>query len=108
MTIRGQGGEDAVLCTSDTTYMMRSVQLSNSVIVVTPPDASSMDMDDDKIVIRDQINEIIELTPVVPKLQKLRALLRGSEYDENAVEEDDESFTNVRIVCSIIDASDAF
>ncbi len=75
---------------------MRTVNLSNSVLVVTPPDASSMDLDDDKLVIRDQVNEIIELTPSVPKLHKLASLLKGSEYDETSVEEDEDD-SNVRL-----------
>lgn len=71
---------------------MRSVVLSNSVLVVTaPPDgASALDFTDDAVVIRDQVNEVIELVPVVPKLHKLETLLRGREYDEGQedIEED--------------------
>ncbi|KAG7449115.1 uncharacterized protein BT62DRAFT_979176 [Guyanagaster necrorhizus] len=87
-TVRGQTGEDAVLCTNDTTYTMRSVVLSNSVLVVTPPNASDLDLSDDSIVIRDQVNEILELAPTVPRLHKLLAMLRGNEYDEQSAEED--------------------
>ena len=58
--------------------------MSNSVLVVTsPPDASdSAEFTEDGVVIRDQVNEIIELTPSVPKLHKLATLLKGREYDE--------------------------
>lgn len=38
--------------------------------------------DGDAIVIRDQLNEIVELMPTVPKLHKLTSLLRGLDYDE--------------------------
>jgi hypothetical protein len=38
-------------------------------------------MDGDPIVIRDQVNEILELVPSVPRLHKLGTLLRGLEYD---------------------------
>ena len=38
--------------------------------------------DGDAIVIRDQLNEIIELMTTVPKLHKLTSLLRGLDYDE--------------------------
>ena len=81
LTIKGQGNEDAVLCTSDKTYNLRSVVLSNSVLVVTRPPIGSVE-DGDAIVIRDQLNEIIELVPTVPKLHKLTSLLKGLEYDE--------------------------
>ncbi|KAK0453541.1 sister chromatid cohesion protein Dcc1 [Armillaria borealis] len=95
-TVRGQTGDDAVLCTNDTTYTMRSVVLSNSVLVVTPPNASDLDFSDDSIVIRDQVNEILELAPTVPRLHKLSAMLRGNEYDEQSAEEDmdDDQETN--------------
>ncbi|KAJ7129580.1 sister chromatid cohesion protein Dcc1 [Mycena epipterygia] len=75
LSIKGQSGEDAVLCTNDATYTIRSVALSNSILVVTSGAA-------DTVVIRDQVNEILELTPAVPKLHKLSALLRGREYDD--------------------------
>ncbi|KII92104.1 hypothetical protein PLICRDRAFT_461184 [Plicaturopsis crispa FD-325 SS-3] len=75
LTIKGASAEDAVLCTSDKTYALRSVVLSNTVLVATRGD-------DDGVVIRDQLNEIIELVPAVPKLYRLNALLRGMEYDE--------------------------
>ena len=80
LTIKGQANEDAVLCTSDKTYNLRSVVLSNSVLVVTRPPIGSME-DGDAIVIRDQLNEIIELVPTVPKLHKLTSLLKGLEYE---------------------------
>ncbi|KAJ7179056.1 sister chromatid cohesion protein Dcc1 [Mycena filopes] len=79
LSIKGQSGEDAVLCTNDTTYTIRSVVLSNSILVVTPPPSSESTAD---VVIRDQVNEVLELTPAVPKLHKLSTLLRGREYDD--------------------------
>jgi sister chromatid cohesion protein DCC1 len=78
---------------------MRSVVLSNSVLVVTsPPNASSAEFSNDDVVIRDQVNEIMELTPSVPKLHKLAALLRGREYDEG---EDDVVPNNLRVRSTI-------
>ncbi|KAJ6515809.1 sister chromatid cohesion protein Dcc1 [Mycena sanguinolenta] len=77
LSIKGQSGEDAVLCTDDATYTVRSVVLSNTILVVTPPPDSP-----GTVVIRDQVNEILELTPAVPRLHKISALLRGREYDD--------------------------
>ncbi|KAJ7498832.1 sister chromatid cohesion protein Dcc1 [Mycena latifolia] len=82
LSIKGQSGEDAVLCTNDATYTIRSVVLSNSILVVTPQSNA------DTVVIRDQVNEILELTPAVPKLHKLSVLLRGREYDDIQDSED--------------------
>ena len=44
--------------------------------------------------IRDQLKEIIELTPSVPKLHKLSRVLKDRQYDEG-LEEDDEDDTVV-------------
>ncbi|KAG2078863.1 hypothetical protein BDR04DRAFT_996880 [Suillus decipiens] len=76
--IKGHPTEDAVLCTSEKTYSVRSVVLSNTVLVVTP----SRSDPDGTVHIRDQLHEILELAPVVPKLHKLSILLRDMEYDE--------------------------
>ncbi|KAJ7638890.1 hypothetical protein FB45DRAFT_904169 [Roridomyces roridus] len=78
LCIKGHSGDDAVLCTDENTYSIRSVALSNSVLVVTPSDT-------DTVVISDQVNEILELTPAVPKLQKLTTLC------ENPPEEEEEA-----------------
>ena len=74
--IKGNPSEDAVLCTDDKTYSIRSVSLSNSVLVVTPGEAQ------DQIVIRDTGHELLQVAPVLPKVHKLVGLLRGREYDE--------------------------
>ncbi|KAI0356391.1 hypothetical protein OH77DRAFT_1589352 [Trametes cingulata] len=91
-TIKGASEEDAVLCTADKTYTVRSVVLSNSVLVVTrdPADADADDVDApvEDIVIRDQLSEVIELVPSVPRLHRLNAHLRGREYDEGHEDED--------------------
>ncbi|RPD63626.1 hypothetical protein L227DRAFT_591615 [Lentinus tigrinus ALCF2SS1-6] len=91
-TIKGATDEDAVLCTADKTYTVRSVVLSNSILVVTSDPSTSHTEDDDEpvqeIFIRDQLNEVIELVPSVPRLHKLNSLLRGREYDEGHEDED--------------------
>lgn len=109
LVVKGQPGEDAVICTVDKTYSMRTVGLSNSVLVVTPPqDAFASKFTDNGVVIRDQLNEIIELAPIVPKLHKLSTLLRGREYDEEHDEDASStpSFT-YQDARELIQASDA-
>lgn len=69
--------------------------MSNTLLVVTPvPDDCASQFADDAIVIRDQLKEIIELTPSVPKLHKLSRLLKDRQYDAG-LEEDDEDSDNV-------------
>jgi sister chromatid cohesion protein DCC1 len=84
---------------------MRSVVLSNSVLVVTPsPDASLAKFSDDGVVIRDQVNEVIELTPSVPRLHRLATLLRGGEYDEGQEHNDVPDNLGVRsVIHAIVD-----
>lgn len=100
LKVKGQANEDAVLCTNDKTFTMRSVMLSNSVLVVTsPPDGSS----DYGVVIRDQVSEIMELTPSVPKLHKLAITSRGREYDEGQEDDDVQADDQgVRLLISIV------
>jgi len=84
LTIKGHPDEDAVLCTADKTYALRSVVLSNSILVATAP--SSCERHD--VVIRDQLSEIVELTLSIPKLHKLSGMLKGMEYDETEEQSD--------------------
>jgi sister chromatid cohesion protein DCC1 len=81
--IKGHTSDDAVLCTSDKTYALRSVVLSNTTLVVTSEYAPG------HVVIRDQLNELLELVPVIPKLHKLTSLLRGMEYDDSNLQADE-------------------
>jgi hypothetical protein len=89
VTIKGGPEDNAVLCTSNKTYNIRSVTLSNSVLVVSPrPDVD--DGGEDQVVIQDSLSELLELVPAVPKLYRMNVLLRGHEWEEG--QEDEESF----------------
>ncbi|KAH9961376.1 sister chromatid cohesion protein Dcc1 [Russula dissimulans] len=93
LTIKGGPEDDAVLCTSDRTYNIRSVTLSNSVFVVCPsPDVGASDK---QVVIQDSLNELLELVPAVPKLHRMNVLLKEHEWEEGH-EEDDESFSKAK------------
>lgn len=95
-TIKGDSQDDAVLCTANKTYAVRSVVLSNLVLVVTRAPETN---DQDTVVIRDQVQEILEIAPCLPKLQKLGTLLRGMDYDEGQedVEMDEDEDGPVRL-----------
>ncbi|GJE95859.1 sister chromatid cohesion protein Dcc1 [Phanerochaete sordida] len=88
LVIKGTQNEDAVLCTREKTYTVRSVVLSNSVLVVTSPLDVLEDAGED-IVIRDTIHEVLEVVPTLPRLQRLTGMLRGREYDEGHEEDED-------------------
>jgi len=82
---------------------MRSIGLSNTVLVVTPvPDVCASDFAEDVLIIRDQLNEIIELVPAVPKLHKLAAVIRDRQYgegQEDDMEQDENAVCRFRRVC---------
>ncbi|KAH9924475.1 uncharacterized protein B0H18DRAFT_1119996 [Fomitopsis serialis] len=92
-SIKGNPDEDAVLCTADKTHTIRSIALSNSVIVATAGDREDTSTDEasysTSVEVRNQLNEILELVPSVPRLHKLHVLLRGKEYDEGQEGDDD-------------------
>lgn len=94
LAIKGGADNDAVLCTSDRTYNIRSVTLSNSVLVITPP--PDADGNSDRVVIQDSLSELLELVPTVPRLHRLNTLLKEHEWEEGH-EEEDENFGAVGI-----------
>lgn len=83
LCIKGNINEDAVLCSKDKTYAIRSLILSNSVLVVSPA------LEENRLIIRDERHEILEVMPTVPRLHKLGGLLRGREYDEGHESEEE-------------------
>ena len=87
--IKGGPEDDAVLCTSDRTYNIRSVTLSNSVLVMSP--VSHNDGGEDQVVIQDSLNELLELVPAVPKLHRMNVMLQEHEWEEGHEDEEDES-----------------
>ncbi|KAI9442354.1 sister chromatid cohesion protein Dcc1 [Lactarius indigo] len=89
LAIKGGADEDAVLCTSERTYNIRSVVLSNSIMVISPP--AGADGNSDQVVIQDSLNELLELVPTVPRLHRLNTLLKEHEWEEGH-EEEDENF----------------
>jgi sister chromatid cohesion protein DCC1 len=87
LAIKGGPEDDAVLCTSDRTYNIRSVTLSNSVLVVSPcPDVGASEH---RVVVQDSLNELLELVPAIPRLHRLNALLKEHQWEEGHEEEDD-------------------
>lgn len=78
LSIKGKEGDDAVICTANKTYALRTVHVSNSMIVATGSGSSAS-----QLILGDEIHEIMEMLPSVPKLERLNALLKGSEYGED-------------------------
>jgi sister chromatid cohesion protein DCC1 len=100
--IKGGPEGDAVLWTSDKTYNIRSVTvtLSNTVLSVSP--SPHIDGSENQVVIQDNLNELLELVPAVPKLHRMNVLLEEHEWEEGHKEEEDESL-NFRAESTRID-----
>lgn len=95
LTIKGRRNDDAVFCTPSSTYAIKSIAVSNTVAVVTSPSQTSPkkqfvpstpighmpSVGEHDLVIRDQLHEYLELVPIVPRLEQLDSLLRGTVYE---------------------------
>ncbi|RUS28396.1 sister chromatid cohesion protein Dcc1 [Jimgerdemannia flammicorona] len=79
LSIKGLPDDDAVLCTNDTTYAVRNVQLSNSLLLISP---SSDNTDDSEQTwsVHDNLSSIIELVRCLPRLERLNYLLDTNLY----------------------------
>jgi Sister chromatid cohesion protein Dcc1 len=84
--IKGGSVDDAVQFTSDKTYNIRSVTLSNSVLLVSP--SPQIDGSESQVVIQDRLNELLGLVSAVPKPYRMNILLKKHEWKEG--HEDDE------------------
>ena len=65
-----------------------TVTLSNSVLLVSP--GPSIDGSEHHVVIQDNLIELLELVPVVPKLYRMNVLLKEHEWEEGHEEEEEE------------------
>lgn len=89
LCIKGLPDDDAVLCTSESTFAIREVQLSNSLLLVSPLPHSDINQpmltEDDSAApeiwsVQDNLSSTIELTPCLPRLERLNELLGASMY----------------------------
>ncbi|KAG8746962.1 hypothetical protein FRC10_002761 [Ceratobasidium sp. 414] len=98
ITIRGQPDDDAVFCTQDKTYALRSVTLSNNFLIVSAASGSALgskSVETNDLVITGEAAEILELVPTVPRLENILSHLKGCEYhDDESDEETYESNVN--------------
>ncbi|KAI8916622.1 sister chromatid cohesion protein Dcc1 [Powellomyces hirtus] len=100
LVIRGLETDEAVICTPSTTYAVRSVQTSNTMLIVRPQEQDDNGADrmvDDTTVytIEDCVSAYQELTPCQPRLDRLRHILEGTTY-RGPVEEARTVFRRIR------------
>jgi sister chromatid cohesion protein DCC1 len=82
--MKGTPQDDAVICTQDHTFTLRTITVSNSIIFLRPEPASSTDTTiptAGDLYIQDTCHEILELTPSVPRLARVEKLLKPSAWE---------------------------
>ncbi|WWC70958.1 uncharacterized protein I206_104910 [Kwoniella pini CBS 10737] len=81
LTIKGKPSDDAVLCTPNSTFLLRTVGISNSILVCrTPSSSSSATSSSSTLQIRDTCHEIIECLPISPNLDRIQMILKKSSW----------------------------
>lgn len=109
LTIKGRPDDDAVLCTPTSTYAIRSIAVSNTIAVLTPSVISSSEeaappgtlaanppaISEHRLVIRDQLHELLELLPAMPRLSQLDELLQETSYDDDDAVENDNGLVSL-------------
>jgi len=91
LTIKGDKNDEAVLCTSSTTYAIKYVSTSNTVLLIPPVPETT---DDGTACIESAgagvvatASGLIELVETAPRLDKLKTLLNQRPYTEDLDEE---------------------
>ncbi|KAJ1036628.1 hypothetical protein NDA13_000159 [Ustilago tritici] len=104
LTIKGRYDDQAVLTTDTQTLALRAVSQSNSLLLcsidpILPSFSFSADAGPSKpaLYLRSNVTDTLELTPVVPRLDRLLGLLKASQY-EGEEEETPRSAPNSRPV----------
>lgn len=96
LVINGRHGDEAVLCTADKTFALREITQSNSLLLcslVTPQTTASSPMEAEgkgenapRLCLKSNVSQMLELVPVVPRLERIVELLQGSVYEGEAEE----------------------
>lgn len=86
--IKGRPSDDATLCTADSTFLLRTVGISNSLLVCLPPSPDDLSYsftkdegDRPTLQIRDICHQVLECVPVAPNLERIRTVLRASAWE---------------------------
>ncbi|KAJ1969165.1 Ctf8p and Ctf18p associating protein [Dispira parvispora] len=90
LELRGLPDDQAVLCTADTSYELRQINTSNSVLVVKMPSGSHNSLDS-KLTVVDSLASHVELRAFTPRTHQILELLestryRGAEYETLVLE----------------------
>jgi sister chromatid cohesion protein DCC1 len=77
LIIKGRPSDDAVLCTPTSTFLLRTVGISNSLLICRPPVNSDVRP---TLEIRDISHEVLECVPQAANLERIRTVLKPSAW----------------------------
>ena len=81
LTIKGRPSDDAVLCTPTTTFLLRTITHSNSLLVCRTPGPSGVNSHrENQLEIRGINHEVLECLPQAADVDRIRLLLRDSAW----------------------------
>ncbi len=84
LTIKGRYDDQAVLVTDNQTLALRAVSQSNSLLLCNidvAPSTNEAGPSKPALYLRSNVTDTLELTPVVPRLDRLLGLLKASQYE---------------------------
>jgi sister chromatid cohesion protein DCC1 len=104
LTIKGKPTDEAVICTSTETFQLRTISLSNSLLVLQSPQSiasssrlsasssssppstttlqssSTTEKEPPELHLQDTSHEILELIPIAPRLERIDKILKTSRW----------------------------
>ncbi|CAO1623886.1 unnamed protein product [Parajaminaea phylloscopi] len=111
LVINGRNQDEAVLCTSSKTYALREISQSNSLLLCSIDEVQQKDAESDgkaMLVVRSNTSSIFELSPAVPRLERITSLLQDSMFEgRDAEAKKSQRRYTPREVRSVVQASDA-
>lgn len=112
LTIKGDKNDEAVLCTSSTTYAIKYVSTSNTVLLIPPVQHTTQQdglacIESASAGVVATASGLIELVETAPRLDKLKTLLNQRPYtedldEEQMLEEDDRGRSGLYTMDDII------
>lgn len=77
LTIKGRPSDDAVLCTQNKTWALRTVAVSNSLVILRPPSDETLAPE---LHVRDVCHDVLECVPAAGRTERIRAVLKDSAW----------------------------
>lgn len=87
LTINGRHGDEAVICSRGKTYALRQITQSNTILLCSLPSVDSGRSGETQkkgregVVVRSNVSDLLEMVPIMPRLQRIGTLLYESRFE---------------------------